>query len=80
MLTAAGADTFPIITALAQWGEQYRPHADPAVRMDIIHRTCGHRSSTADFCSNCGERLTVETSSWRKSWRPKDLELSGAAA
>jgi DNA-binding HxlR family transcriptional regulator len=81
VLTEAGADTFPIITALAQWGERHRPHADPAIRMDIIHRSCGHQSTTADFCSDCGQRLTIETTSWRKSWRdPQDLTLTGAAA
>ena len=81
VLTEAGADTFPIITALAQWGERYRPHPNPGIRMDIVHRSCGHQSLTADSCSHCGERLTVETTSWRKSWRdPQDLELTGAAA
>jgi hypothetical protein len=80
-LTDAGADTFPIVTALAQWGERHRPHTDPDVRMDIIHRTCGNQSTTAEYCSHCGERLTVETTSWRKSWRnPHDLQLIGAAA
>lgn len=81
VLTDAGADTFPIVTALAQWGERHRPHTDPDVRMDIIHRTCGCQSTTAEYCSHCGERLTVETTSWRKSWRnPHDLQLIGAAA
>jgi DNA-binding HxlR family transcriptional regulator len=81
VLTDAGADTFPVITALAQWGERQRPHSDPGVRMDIIHRSCGQRSTTADLCSHCGARLTVESTSWRKTWRtPHDLELVGAAA
>jgi DNA-binding HxlR family transcriptional regulator len=81
VLTETGADTFPIITALAQWGERHRPHPDPGTRMDIVHRSCGHQSTTADLCSHCGERLTVESTSWRKSWRdPQDLELTGAAA
>lgn len=81
VLTEAGADTFPIITALAHWGEQHRPHTDPTVRMDTIHRSCAHRSDTADICSHCGERLTAGTTSWRKTWRqPHDLELTGAAA
>lgn len=69
VLTEAGADTFPIITALAQWGERHRPHADPGIRMDIVHRSCGHPSTTAEFCSHCGQRLTVEATSWRQSWR-----------
>jgi DNA-binding HxlR family transcriptional regulator len=81
VLTEAGADTFPIVTALAQWGERHRPHADPGIRMDIVHQSCGHSSTTADFCSHCSQRLTVEATSWRKSWRyPQDLKLTGAAA
>jgi DNA-binding HxlR family transcriptional regulator len=79
VLTDAGADTFPVITALAQWGERQRPHPDPGVRMDVIHRSCGERTQTADVCSQCGERLTVESTSWRKTWRaPDELELTGA--
>jgi DNA-binding HxlR family transcriptional regulator len=81
VLTDAGADTLPVITALAQWGERHRPHADPDVRMDIIDRTCGCRSTTADFCSDCGARLTVDTTLWRKTWRtPQDMALTGPAA
>lgn len=79
VLTPAGADTLPIIIALAQWGERHRPHADPAVRMDIIHRSCAHQSHTADVCSHCGQRLTAENTSWRKTWQQHDLELVGAA-
>jgi len=56
----AGADTFPIITALAHWGERHRPHADSGIRRDIVHRSCGHPSTTADFRSHCGQRLTLE--------------------
>jgi hypothetical protein len=49
--------------------------------MDIVHETCGHPSTTADFCSHCSQRLAVEATSWRKSWRdPQDLKLTGAAA
>jgi DNA-binding HxlR family transcriptional regulator len=81
VLTQAGADTLPIITALAQWGDQHRPHTDVTVRMQIVHRRCGQPSSTAGLCSECGEPLTPETTTWRKSWRtPHDLELTGAAA
>lgn len=78
VLTAAGADTFPVVTALAQWGEKHRPHHDSGISMDIIHRTCGRRTTTADYCSACGGRLTIESTSWRKSWREADLPLVGA--
>jgi DNA-binding HxlR family transcriptional regulator len=67
--------------ASGQWGERHRPHADPGIRMDIVHRSCGHPSTTAEFCSHCNQRLIVEATSWRKSWRdPQDLKLTGAAA
>ncbi len=80
VLTDAGADTFPVVTALAQWGEKHRPHPDQNVRMDIVHRACGHRTTTADYCSACGKRLTIDTTIWHKTWRdPHDLHLVGAA-
>lgn len=80
VLTDAGADTFPILTALAQWGERQRPHTDPEVRMDVVHRCCGRQTNTADVCSQCGGRLTAETTSWRRTWRtPTEQELVGAS-
>jgi DNA-binding HxlR family transcriptional regulator len=79
VLTEAGADTLPVLTALAQWGERQRPHPDASVRMDVIHRPCGQQSTTADLCSYCGERMTVDTTSWQKTWRsPQQLHLKGA--
>ena len=78
VLTDAGADTLPVITALAQWGERHRPHPDPGVRMEIVHRGCGESSSTAELCSHCGERLGVDDTTWRRTWRtPRDLDLTG---
>jgi DNA-binding HxlR family transcriptional regulator len=76
VLTAAGEDTFPILTALALWGDKHRPHADPAVHMDVVHRGCGHPTLTADYCSRCGGRLTVGDTSWHHAGRqPRDLVL-----
>jgi DNA-binding HxlR family transcriptional regulator len=80
VLTEVGADTLPVVTALAQWGERHRPHPDHAVRMEIVHRSCGQPTTTADLCSSCGEPLSAGTTSWRRSWRdPQDQPLSGAA-
>lgn len=79
VLTEAGEDTFPIITALAQWGDKHRRHADPAVHMDVIHRGCSQPTTTADYCSHCGQRLSVEDTFWRRAGRrPRDLVLAGA--
>ena len=56
VLTDAGADTLPIITALAQWGERHRPHPDAGVRMDIVHRGCGHRSTPPTSAATAATR------------------------
>ncbi len=78
VLTDAGADTLPVLVALAQWGERHRPHPDPTVRMDVLHRTCGELTTTTDRCSHCGERLEPTTTAWVRSWRtPARTELSG---
>ncbi len=80
VLTDAGADTLPVLHALAQWGERRRPHPDPGVRMGVVHRDCGAETATAEICSNCGKRLTAGSTSWRKSWQsPLDLALTGAS-
>jgi DNA-binding HxlR family transcriptional regulator len=67
-LTDAGADLLPVLNALAQWGERHRPHADPDVRMDVVHRGCGHTTTSPDRCTDCGEPLSLEQVAWRKSW------------
>ena len=80
VLTEAGADTFPIVTALAQWGERHRPHADPDTdghRPPQLRTPVHHCGLLQSLC----QRLTAEATSWRKSWRdPQDLKLTGAAA
>lgn len=79
VLTEAGADTLPILLGLAQWGERHRPHPDPGVRMDILHRSCGQLTTSVDRCSHCGEALSPTTTSWRKSWQaPALTDLTGS--
>lgn len=80
VLTDVGADTLPVLTTLAQWGERQRPRRDRATRMDIVHRTCGEPTTTAEVCSHCGEPMTVETTAWRKTWLAEDLPLTGAVS
>ena len=78
LLTEAGADLLPTINALVLWGEKHRPHADPAVRMEIVHLACGAVSSTSEVCSECGAVLAGDVA-WRKSWSsPSDLQLVSA--
>ncbi len=62
LLTAAGSDLFPVLHALAQWGERHRPAADGR-RLDVVHEGCGEVTGSADTCTACGERLTRRTPS-----------------
>ena len=68
LLTPAGTDLFPVLHALAQWGERHRPAADGR-RLDVVHEGCGEVTGSADTCTACGERLRAGTVSWR---RPRD--------
>jgi len=78
VLTAAGADVLPVLNALAGWGEAHRPHADPTVRMEVVHRPCGHVTRSPDTCTHCGEPLAPSSTSWRTSWAAHDVDLVGA--
>ena len=68
LLTPAGSDLFPVLHALAQWGERHRPAADGR-RLDVVHEGCGEVTGSADTCTACGEPLHADTVSWR---RPRD--------
>jgi len=53
----------------------------------VIHSTCGKSTSSADTCTECGERLTAANTSWHsraRSERPIGLSTAaprkGAAA
>lgn len=75
MLTEVGEDTFPIITARAQWGDKHRYHPDPRICMDVIHRGCGRPTRTADYCSHSGQRVSVDDTFWHRAGpQPRDLD------
>ncbi|GAA2729070.1 winged helix-turn-helix transcriptional regulator [Cellulomonas aerilata] len=78
VLTDAGAQTLPILNALALWGEAHRPHRDPDLTMGIVHRDCGRTTQSPDRCTHCGTALTPASTAWRKSWAPQDLALVDA--
>ncbi len=67
LLTEAGVDLFPVLHALAQWGERHRPSRTG--RLDVVHEECGQVTESADTCTSCGARLSAEVVSWR---RPRD--------
>lgn len=57
-LTDKGRDVYPILAAMAAWGEKWMtgPEGTPLV---LHHTTCGHDMRAAVTCSECGEPLDV---------------------
>lgn len=56
VLTDKGADLFPVLVALQQWGDR---HASPKPPVVLRHRACGKLSRPYLVCSACGERVTA---------------------
>lgn len=73
VLTDAGADTLPILHALARWGNEHVPAPAPGRRLRILCLTCGEEPPSADWCPTCGHPLTVETTGWRRARTPDVL-------
>lgn len=56
-LTPKGADLWPVLTAMRQWGDQYAAPDGPPIQ--VIHEACGQITQAVMTCSACGERLTA---------------------
>ena len=57
VLTKKGADLFPVLIALQQWGDQWASAKPPVV---LRHRNCGKLSKPYLVCSACGERISPQ--------------------
>ena len=57
LLTKKGADLFPVLVALQQWGDRYASDKPPVV---LRHRGCGKLTRPHLVCSACGEKVTAE--------------------
>lgn len=57
-LTDKGREVFPILAAMAAWGERWLtgPEGTPLV---LHHTTCGHDMHAVVVCSECGGSLDV---------------------
>jgi DNA-binding HxlR family transcriptional regulator len=71
-LTEAGADLLPVLQALARWGDTHTTGPVPGERLGIVHRACGHSSTTSDTCSHCGAVLRPAEVAWLRPWRSPD--------
>ena len=54
VLTDKGADLFPVLVALQQWGDRWASPEPPVV---LRHRGCGKLSRPHLVCSACGDRV-----------------------
>lgn len=55
-LTPMGVDLFPVLMALARWGNRWLAD-DKGTPIDYVHRKCGHVTQARVVCDSCGEDL-----------------------
>jgi DNA-binding HxlR family transcriptional regulator len=72
VLTAKGEDALPVLNAVVIWSEKHLPAPSGRAHMYVIHSSCGQRTGSADTCTECGERLTAENTSWHSLTRTED--------
>jgi hypothetical protein len=81
VLTGKGEDALPVLNAVVIWAEKHLPAPSEKAHMFVIHSTCGQRTSSADTCTACGERLTADNTSWHSPTRtPEPVPLATAAS
>ena len=69
VLTAKGEDVLPVLNAVVLWSEKHLPAPSERAHMFVVHSGCGQRTSSADSCTACGERLTAGNTSWHSLTR-----------
>ncbi|MDQ0922504.1 DNA-binding HxlR family transcriptional regulator [Pseudarthrobacter sp. W1I19] len=81
VLTEKGEDALPVLNAVTIWSEKHLPAPSEQAHLYVIHRDCGQRTSSADTCIHCGDRLTATNTSWHSQARtPSPVELATAAS
>jgi DNA-binding HxlR family transcriptional regulator len=68
-LTAAGADTLPVLHALVNWGQHNTRPAEPVKPMRVIHRACSQPTDPGRRCDHCGEIIDRADEAWLRPWR-----------
>jgi DNA-binding HxlR family transcriptional regulator len=72
VLTAKGEDALPVLNAVVIWSEKHLQAPSEQAHMYVVHASCGQRTSSADSCTECGERLTAENTSWHSLTRSEE--------
>jgi DNA-binding HxlR family transcriptional regulator len=55
-LTPMGVDLFPVLMALARWGNRWLT-GERGAPIEFVHRKCGHVTQARVVCNVCGEDL-----------------------
>ncbi|HEX3469227.1 MAG TPA: helix-turn-helix domain-containing protein [Candidatus Elarobacter sp.] len=59
-VTAKGRDLYPVLIALAQYGDRHlRAAANDDPPRVLVHDACGHVSNPALMCSHCGTEVSA---------------------
>ena len=81
VLTEKGEDALPVLNAVVIWAERHLPAPSEQAHMFVIHTGCGARTTSADSCTACGERLTARNTSWHSLARtPDPVQLAATYA
>ena len=80
VLTPMGEDALPVLNAVTIWAEKHLPAPSEQAHLDVIHSGCGKPTTSADTCTECGERLTAANTSWHSRSRSgQPIQLSTAS-
>ena len=80
VLTPKGEDALPVLNAVTIWAEKHLPAPSDQAHLYVIHSGCGKATTSADTCTECGERLTAANTSWHSRARSEQpIPLSTAA-
>jgi hypothetical protein len=75
-----GEDALPVLNAVTIWAEKHLAAPSDKAHLYVIHSGCGKPTTSADTCTECGERLTAANTSWHsRSRSEKPIRLSTAA-
>jgi DNA-binding HxlR family transcriptional regulator len=71
-LTQAGADLWPVLRAVAEWGQRHTAAAQPAGPMRVVHAGCGADLGSGPVCPACGAPVTRDQEAVIMPWRSPD--------
>jgi DNA-binding HxlR family transcriptional regulator len=73
VIAEAGAETLPVLHALATWGRRHTAPPVPGRTLLVECLECGHQTESADWCPTCAAPLTRESTGWRRARDPETL-------